>query len=703
MFNETKLELEIGGRTLSFSTGKFARQSNGAVMIQYGDTVMLCTVNRSKEGRPGIDFFPLTVDYIEKFYAAGKFPGGFNKREARPSIDATLTSRLTDRPIRPMFPDGFNYEVQIVNTIFSYDGKNTPDYLGIIGASAAIMISDIPFLGPVAGVTVGRKDGQFILNPTPEELETSELNLKVAGTKEAVNIVEAGAAEIDEETMLQAIMFAHENIKKLCEFQEEFTKLVGKEKIEFTKEEPNPLVKDFIDTNGEERLKQAVLTTGKQARQDAVDALHDELRERFIAENFAELSEEELPEDVMTEFDVYYEDLMKKLVREVIIFHKHRVDGRKIDEIRPLYAEVGTLPMPHGSAMFTRGETQALVTTTLGSKANEQLIDTLDEEYYKKFYLHYNFPAYSVGEIGRNGAPGRRELGHGSLAERALSYVIPSEEEFPYTIRVVSDITESNGSSSQASICGGSLALMDAGVPIKEHVAGIAMGLVKEGDEFTVLTDIMGLEDHLGDMDFKVAGTKSGITALQMDIKITGITEEIMRIALNQALKARLQILEVMNAAIPEPRKELAPNAPRIVQMQINTDKIAGLIGPAGKNIKKIIEETGATVDITDDGKVSVFCNDLEQLQKTVKMIEAHTKDVEVGEVYSGRVVKIAKFGAFMEILPGKEGLLHVSEISKERVANVEDVLKEGDVFDVKVISMEGGKISLSKKRLLED
>ena len=703
MFNETKLELEIGGRTLSFSTGKFARQSNGAVMIQYGDTVMLCTVNRSKEGRPGIDFFPLTVDYIEKFYAAGKFPGGFNKREARPSIDATLTSRLTDRPIRPMFPDGFNYEVQIVNTIFSYDGKNTPDYLGIIGASAAIMISDIPFLGPVAGVTVGRKDGQFILNPTPEELETSELNLKVAGTKEAVNMVEAGAAEMDEETMLQAIMFAHENIKKLCEFQEEFTKLVGKEKIEFTKEKPNPLVKDFIDTNGEERLKQAVLTTGKQARQDAVDALHDELRERFIAENFAELSEEELPEDVMTEFDVYYEDLMKKLVREVIIFHKHRVDGRKIDEIRPLYAEVGTLPMPHGSAMFTRGETQALVTTTLGSKANEQLIDTLDEEYYKKFYLHYNFPAYSVGEIGRNGAPGRRELGHGSLAERALSYVIPSEEEFPYTIRVVSDITESNGSSSQASICGGSLALMDAGVPIKEHVAGIAMGLVKEGDEFTVLTDIMGLEDHLGDMDFKVAGTKSGITALQMDIKITGITEGIMRIALNQALKARLQILEVMNAAIPEPRKELAPNAPRIVQMQINTDKIAGLIGPAGKNIKKIIEETGATVDITDDGKVSVFCNDLEQLQKTVKMIEAHTKDVEVGEVYSGRVVKIAKFGAFMEILPGKEGLLHVSEISKERVANVEDVLKEGDVFDVKVISMEGGKISLSKKRLLED
>lgn len=704
MFNETKLELEIGGRTLSLSTGKFARQSNGAVMIQYGDTVMLCTVNRSKEGRAGSDFFPLTVDYIEKFYAAGKFPGGFNKRESRPSVDATLISRLTDRPIRPMFPDGFNYEVQIVDTIFSYDGENTPDYLCAIGSSAALMISDIPFLGPVASVIVGRnKDGEFILNPTPAELEESDLNLKVAGTKEAVNMVEAGAREMDEETMLKAIMFGHENIKKICEFQEEFTKLIGKEKIEFTKEEPNPVVKNFIDTNGEERLKQAVLTTGKQARQDAVDALKEELTAAFVNENYPEVPEEELPEDVMTEFDTYYDGLMKKLVREAILYHKHRVDGRKTDEIRPLYAEVGTLPMPHGSAMFTRGETQALVTVTLGSKANEQLIDTLDEEFYKRFYLHYNFPAYSVGEIGRNGAPGRRELGHGSLAERALSYVIPSEDEFPYTVRVVSDITESNGSSSQASICGGSLALMDAGVPIKEHVAGIAMGLVKEGEEFTVLTDIMGLEDHLGDMDFKVAGTKSGITALQMDIKITGITEEIMRIALNQAHKARIEILGVMNAAIPTPREELAPNAPRIYKMQIDVDKIGALIGPGGKNIKKIIDETGALVDIEDDGKVSIFCADLDALEHTVKLINYHVKDVEVGEVYRGKVVKIAKFGAFMEILPGKEGLLHVSEISTERVANVEDVLKEGDVFDVKVISNEGGKISLSRKKVLLD
>ncbi len=700
MFNEVKLELEFGGRTLSLSTGKFARQANGAVMIQYGDTVMLSTANRSKEGRPGIDFFPLTVDYIEKFYAAGKFPGGFNKREARPSTDATLISRLTDRPIRPMFPDGFNYEVQIVNTIFSYDGDNTPDYLCAIGSSAALMISDIPFLGPVASVTVGMDDnGEFILNPTPSELETSKLDLKVAGTKEAVNMVEAGAAEMDETTMLKAIMFGHENIKKLCAFQEEFAKLIAKEKIEFVKAEPNPLVKNFIDTNGEEKLKAATLTIGKKNREDAVDTLHAELTEKFVAENFD--TEEGAPSDIMKEFNNYYEDLMKKLVRDAILYHKHRVDGRKTDELRDLYAEVGTLPMPHGSSMFTRGETQALVTVTLGSKANEQLIDTLNKEYYKNFYLHYNFPAYSVGEIGRNGAPGRRELGHGSLAERALTYVMPSKEDFPYTVRVVSDITESNGSSSQASICGGSLALMDAGVPIKEHVAGIAMGLVKEGEEFTVLTDIMGLEDHLGDMDFKVAGTKSGITALQMDIKITGITEEIMEIALNQAHKARIEILDVMNNAISEKREDLAPNAPRIVTMTIDTDKIGALIGPGGKNIKKIVEETGALVDITDDGKVAVFCADLDGLHQTVKLINYHVKDVEIGEVYTGKVVKVAKFGAFMEILPGKEGLLHVSEISTERVANVEDVLKEGDVFDVKVISSEGGKISLSRKKLL--
>lgn len=699
MFDERKVQMELAGRTLTFSTGKIARQSCGAVMVQYGDTVLLSTVNRSKEARKENDFFPLTVDYIEKFYAAGKFPGGFNKREGKPSTNATLTARLIDRPIRPMFPDGFNYDVHIVNTVFSFDEKNTPDYLGIIGSSMALMLSDLPFLGPVAGVVIGYKNGEFILNPTPEELETSELELSVAGTREAINMVEAGANELDEETMLKAIMFAHENIKKICDFQEAFAKEVGKEKMEFVKPEVMPLVKNFIDERGMERLQAAVLTLGKKNREEAVDSLEEELLETFKVENYGEGEEVEIPEDVLIEFKGYYHDLMKKLVRDAILYHKHRVDGRKTTEIRPLFAEVNCLPIPHGSAMFTRGETQAVVITTLGTKEDEQLVDDLEKEYYKKFYLHYNFPPYSVGETGRMGSPGRRELGHGSLAERALKYVIPSEEEFPYTIRVVSEITESNGSSSQASICGGSLSLMAAGVPIKEHVAGIAMGLIKEGDEFTVLTDIMGLEDHLGDMDFKVAGTKNGITALQMDIKITGITEEIMRIALKQALDARNEILELMNNTIPAPAP-IKSNVPRVYQMNIPTDKIAVLIGPGGKNIKGIIDQTGATVDINDDGKVSIFCKDEAALNETVKLVNSFVKDVEVGEVYSGKVVSIQKFGAFMEILPGKEGLLHVSEISQERVEKVEDVLKVGDVFDVKVISTDNGKISLSKKRV---
>uniref|UniRef100_UPI003FEF39ED polyribonucleotide nucleotidyltransferase n=1 Tax=Fusobacterium mortiferum TaxID=850 RepID=UPI003FEF39ED len=699
MFDERKVQMELAGRTLTFSTGKIARQSCGAVMVQYGDTVLLSTVNRSKEPRKENDFFPLTVDYIEKFYAAGKFPGGFNKREGKPSTNATLTARLIDRPIRPMFPDGFNYDVHIVNTVFSFDEKNTPDYLGIIGSSMALMLSDLPFLGPVAGVVIGYKNGEFILNPTPEDLETSELELSVAGTREAINMVEAGANELDEETMLKAIMFAHENIKKICDFQEAFAKEVGKEKMEFVKPEVMPLVKNFIDERGMERLQAAVLTLGKKNREEAVDSLEEELLETFKVENYGEGEEVEIPEDVLIEFKGYYHDLMKKLVRDAILYHKHRVDGRKTTEIRPLFAEVNCLPIPHGSAMFTRGETQAVVITTLGTKEDEQLVDDLEKEYYKKFYLHYNFPPYSVGETGRMGSPGRRELGHGSLAERALKYVIPSEEEFPYTIRVVSEITESNGSSSQASICGGSLSLMAAGVPIKEHVAGIAMGLIKEGDEFTVLTDIMGLEDHLGDMDFKVAGTKNGITALQMDIKITGITEEIMRIALKQALDARNEILELMNNTIPAPAP-IKSNVPRIYQMNIPTDKIAVLIGPGGKNIKGIIDQTGATVDINDDGKVSIFCKDEVALNETVKLVNSFVKDVEVGEVYSGKVVSIQKFGAFMEILPGKEGLLHVSEISQERVEKVEDVLKVGDVFDVKVISTDNGKISLSKKRV---
>ncbi len=696
MFKEVKLSIELGGRTLTVSNGKIARQSNGSIMAEYGESVFLTTVNRSKAPKLGLNFFPLTIEYVEKFYAAGKFPGGFMKRESRPSTNAILSSRLIDRPIRPMFPEGFNYDVQIVNTALSYDGKNTINSIGITMSSLALMISDLPFMGPVAGVVVGYKNGEYILNPTPEELEESELDLVVAGTETAINMVEAGASELSEEIILKGMMFAHENIKKLCAFQKEFQKLVGKEKMEFVSPIPMEIVKEFIDTNGTARLKEAVLTTGKHAREDAVDSLEEILLEEFKNAKFAG-EEEVIPEDIKKEFANYYHDLMKQLVREAIVFNKHRVDGRKTEEIRELFAEVGTLPIPHGSAMFTRGETQAVVIATLGTKHDEQLIDSLESEHYKKFYLHYNFPPYSVGETGRMGAPGRRELGHGALAERALSYVLPSEEAFPYTIRVVSEITESNGSSSQASVCGGSLALMHAGVPIREHVAGIAMGLIKEGEDYVVLTDIMGLEDHIGDMDFKVAGTSKGITAIQMDMKISGINEGILKEALDQALKARKEILVVMNNTIPTPNG-LKDNAPKIYQMTIPKDKISALIGPGGKNIKGIIETTGATVDIDDTGKVSVFAINTEILDMTITLINNFVKDVEIGEVFDGKVVGIQKFGAFMEILPGKEGLLHISEISTERVANVEDVLKVGEIFKVKVKGIENGKISLTKK-----
>jgi polyribonucleotide nucleotidyltransferase len=702
MFEEKILEMELAGRTLKISSGKIARQAHGSVLIQYGDTVLLTTATRSKGPREGADFFPLTVDFIEKYYAAGKMPGGFHKREARPSVQATLAARLIDRPIRPLFPDGFNYDVHIVNTVLSYDGKNIPDYLGIIGSSMALVASDIPFLGPVAGVVIGYKDGEFIVNPSPEQLEDGDLDLSVAGTKEAITMVEAGADEVSEDVMLKAIMLAHEQIKKICELQEKFAEMLSIEKMEFVKKDIIEEVKSYIDENGTARLKEAVLTIGKHAREDAVKGLEEELLEKFSEKYSAENGLEKLPEEIEKEFKKYYHDLMKKLVREAILYHKHRVDGRTTTEIRDLHAEIDLLPQPHGSALFTRGETQALVFTTLGTKEDEQLIDGLHSEYYKKFYLHYNFPPYSVGETGFMRGPGRRELGHGSLAERALSYVMPSPDDFPYTVRVVSEITESNGSSSQASICGGSLSLMAAGVPIKEHVAGIAMGLIKEGDDYVVLTDIMGLEDHLGDMDFKVAGTKKGITALQMDIKIEGISQEIMETALKQALDARMQILGVMNAAISVPRAEIPKTAPRIHQMIIDTEKIAALIGPGGKNIKGIIEQTGATIDIEDDGRVAIFAESGEILDKTIKLVELYVKDVKEGEVYLGRVVKIAKFGAFMEILPGKEGLLHVSEIAKERIAKVEDVLKVGDEFEVKVIGTEKGKINLSRKALLQ-
>ncbi|MGM0507660.1 MAG: polyribonucleotide nucleotidyltransferase [Fusobacteriota bacterium] len=701
MFDKKVLEMELAGRTLKVESGQVARQADGAVLVTYGGTTVLATVVGEKEPKKGTNFFPLTVDFIEKMYAAGKIPGGFFKREARPSTKATLTARLIDRPIRPLFPDGYKNAVHIVLTVLSYDGVNTPDILGMIGASTALIISDIPFTEPVGGINVGYIDNEIVINPTPEQLEMSDLELSVAGTKDAVTMVEAGANEISEDLMLEAIMKGHDEIKKIVTFQEEFRKMAGKEKWEFEKPELMTESKEIVTEEVEKALADAVASKGKEAREEAVDSLEKECIEK-LEEKYED--SEEL-DNIISDFKTYYHDLMKDMVRKAILYKKHRVDGRKTDEIRNLDAQIDILPNPHGSALFTRGETQALVSATLGTAADEQIIDGLDEEVKKKFYMHYNFPPYCVGEAGYMRGPGRRELGHGNLAERALSYVLPDEEEFPYTLRVVSEITESNGSSSQASICGGSLALMEAGVPIKSAVAGIAMGLIKEGEDHVVLTDIMGLEDHLGDMDFKVAGTKDGITAIQMDIKITGISKEIMKQALKQALDARLTILDTMNAAIEKPKEDFAENVPRVETLKIDKEKIGGLIGPAGKNIKAIIEKTGSQINIEDDGTVKVYSDTKEQLEETIREIELQTKDVEKGKVYKGEIKKITNFGAFVEILPGKEGLLHISKVANKRIKNVEDVLSEGEEIEVKVIEVDkkNGKFSLSRKALLKD
>jgi len=699
MFDEKTYEFQVGTQTIKLSTGKVARQAGGSVMIQAGGTVLLVTATRSKDVKDGQDFFPLTVDYIEKFYASGKFPGGFIKRESKPSTEEILISRLIDRPIRPLFPEGFLNAVHIVITVMSADGINQPENLATIGVSAALGLSDIPFVGTVAGVTVGYIDGEYILNPTAEQLENGDIHLSVAGTKEAVTMVEAGAREVSEEVMLEAIMFGHEKIKEICAEQDKFLSQFEIEKYEFEKAEVDAEIKEYLDSY-EKELEEAIMTPGKLEKYEAIDNLEIKLYEDFL--NKLENQEKEISETLEKEFKNYYHDLEKKIVREAILYKKYRPDGRETKEIRPIDVEIDTLPVPHGSALFTRGETQALVVATLGSKADEQIVDGMESETRKKFFLHYNFPPYSVGEAGFMRAPGRRELGHGNLAERALKYVMPSEEKFPYTVRLVSEITESNGSSSQASICGGSLALMAAGVPIKSTVAGIAMGLVKEGDTFTVLTDIQGLEDHLGDMDFKVAGTKDGITAIQMDIKIEGINREIMEIALKQAFEGRMFIMEKMEAVISEPRKEVSENAPKIELMKIDPSKIAGLIGPGGKTIKAIIEETGVSIDIEDDGNVSIFGKDSEGMKKALELVKAQTQSVELNAVYDGKVTKITKFGAFVEVLPGKEGLLHISEISDKRVAKVEDVLKEGQIVKVKVITLEDeNKFNLSMKALI--
>lgn len=697
MFDEKKVEMEIGGRKLTLSTGKIARQAHGSVMVSYGETVILATVTRSKKPKEGIDFFPLTVEYAEKFYSVGKMPGGFYKRESKPSTNATLTARHIDRPLRPLFPEGFRNDVQVVITVLSYDGVNTPDYLGTIGASAALTISDIPFSGPVAGVVIGYKDGEYILNPSKHELEEGDIDLAVAGTKDAIMMVEAGANQVSEEVMLGAIMYGHDQIKKIVTLQEELQKLVGKEKMEFEAPQYPEEIVAFLKENAEAKLKAAITSEGKKNREEAIDELENE-----VIELFKESKGEEATDALVKSAKNYYHEMVKKFVREVIVFDKSRADGRKVDEIRPINIELDLLPVPHGSALFTRGETQAIVVTTLGTKEDQQVIDGLDPESRQNFFLHYNFPPYSVGEVGRVGAPGRRELGHGALAERALRYVMPKSDVFPYTVRVVSEITESNGSSSMASVCGGSLSLMAAGVPLQSHVAGVAMGLIKEGDKFVVLSDIMGLEDHLGDMDFKVAGTRNGITALQMDIKIDGINEEIMKTALSQALEGRYHILGLMENSIEKTRENIAANAPRIHTLNIDIEKIAELIGPGGKTIRAIIEKTGAKIDIENDGSVAIFAENEEKLKETVALVEMQVKEVKVGEVYVGKVTKLMAFGGFMEVLPGKEGLLHVSEISHERVNKVEDVLKVGDEMEVKVIGIEKGKINLSRRALIE-
>ena len=718
MFDKKTYKLNAGNEIITVETGEVARQAGGSVLISKGYTTLLVTATRSKDVKEGQDFFPLTVDYIEKFYSTGKFPGGFIKRESKPSTEEVLISRLIDRPIRPLFPEGFFNGVHIVVNVISFDGVNMPEDIATVGVSFALGLSDIPFAGPVAGVTVGYINGEYVLNPKGEDRENTKIYLSVAGTKSAVTMVEAGSSEVTEEEMLGAIIFGHDNIKKLCEEQENILNELNIEKMEFVAPVADERVRNFLDQYVGE-LKEAILVPGKLEKYEAIDKLEESLLEVFKFNMAKEIMRRELTEEeklaeligssktksldtLVKEFKNYYHDLEKKIVRELIIFDKYRADGRKIDEIRPLDAKVDILKMPHGSALFTRGETQALVTATLGSKEDEQIIDGIEGEYTKKFFLHYNFPPFSVGEAGFMRAPGRRELGHGNLAERALKAVMPSIDDFPYTVRVVSEITESNGSSSQASICGGSLALMAAGVPIKGTVAGIAMGLIKEGDDFTVLTDIQGLEDHLGDMDFKVAGTREGITAIQMDIKIEGITREIMEIALKQAHSARMHIIDVMEKAIPEPRKELHANAPKIINLKISPNKIAALIGPAGKTIKAIIEETEVKIDVDDDGRVAIFGTDMDKMNRALELVKQYTFIAEVGQVFKGRVTKLAKFGAFVEVVPGTEGLLHISEISNKRIKEVEEVLKVNDIVDVKVIAVEDDKFSLSMKALLK-
>lgn len=697
-----EFHLDFCGRGITVETGEIAKQADGAVIVRYGDTVTLSTACASNQAKEGIDFFPLTVSFEEKLYSVGKIPGGFLRREGRPSEHATLTARMIDRPIRPLFAEGFRNEVQVVNTVLSVDQDYSPEMSAMFGASLALCISDIPFNGPIAGVKVGRVNGELICNPTVEQAAASDIDLTVAGTSQALNMVEAGAKEVSEEDMLQALMFGHEQIKKLCAFQEEIVKACGKEKREVALYAVDEALEKEVRENFEAKIREAVSIKEKLERYGKIDELTEEAVEMISAKEYD--SEKELNNAVKQTKEIC-RGIEADEVRRLIIEDKVRPDGRAIDEIRPLNSQVDLLPRVHGSALFTRGETQVLSTTTLGAINENQIIDDLTEVEAKRFMHHYNFPPYCVGETGRMGSPGRREIGHGALGERALLQVLPSLDEFPYTIRTVADVMESNGSSSQASICAGTMSLMAAGVPIKAPVAGIAMGLIMDDDsgKYTVLTDIQGMEDHFGDMDFKVAGTKNGITALQMDIKVTGITKDIFEEALAQAHKARLEILDNMLACIPEPRKELSPYAPKIAMMNIDSDKIKDVIGPGGKMINEIIAACdNVKIDIDDDGKVVIYHHDYDTINKAKEMISNIVREAKVGDVYTATVVRIEKFGAFVNLFGNTDGLLHISKISHHRVEKVEDVLKIGDTIDVKVTEIDNkGRINVSAKALL--
>lgn len=700
----TKVELEIKGKRLTIETGQMARQSGGAVVLKYGDTVVLATAVADKRIKEGLDFFPLTIDYQEKTYSAGKIPGGFFKREGRPSEKEVLTSRLIDRPVRPLFPKGFYCETQGIISVLSFGDENVSDMLGVIGMSAAAHISDIPFNGPVAAVRVGRLDGNLIVNPDLSELDKLELNLVVAGTEDAVIMVEGGGSEISEVLLLEAIDFAHKEIRRITAIQNDLRALIGKEKRTVAPVEEKTELKNMVRAFVSDRLIEAIRIPGKHYRQETIDFILKDaiklLNTPENAEKFFGDAGKDLTRDIANMFDGYE----KEIVRNMILEEGIRVDNRRPDEIRQISCAMGFLPRVHGSALFTRGETQALVAATLGTADDEQRIDSLEGETFKSFMLHYNFPPFSVGEVKPLRSPGRREIGHGALAERSLKYVLPSKEAFPYTIRIVSDVLESNGSSSMATVCGATLSLMDAGVPISAPVAGIAMGLIKEGDQVVVLTDILGLEDHLGDMDFKVAGTENGITAFQMDVKIGGVSRDIMKDALEQAREGRLHILGKMTEAMPTVRENLSPHAPRIYTMQIKQEKIRDVIGTGGKVIRGIIEQTGVKIDINDAGIINIASSDEESAKKAIEIINGIIAEAELNKIYMGKVVRIADFGAFVEILPGVDGLLHISQISDKRIAKVTDELNLGDEVLVKVIEIDGqGRVRLSRKEAMRE